>query len=136
MDDERLDTLSRQLPETPAGQPPLHLWHPDLSGDIDIVIQRDGSWFHEGDPIRRHALVKLFASILRREEDGAYYLVTPVEKWRVRVEGLPLQVVDFDCEGEGTPEQQLSILTNVGRRYPVGDDYPLFFPAANSGSEP
>ena len=60
--------------------PPLHLWHPSLSGDIDIRIAADGSWHHEGSPITRATLVRLFASILRREEDGHFYLVTPAEK--------------------------------------------------------
>ena len=63
--------------------PPLHLWHPELSGDIDIHITSDGSWYHEGAKITREAIVRLFASILRREEDGEYYLVTPGEKWRI-----------------------------------------------------
>lgn len=128
--DDPLDKLSAQIPG--AGRrssgPPLHLWHPRLSGDIDIVIHRDGSWTHEGTPIRRQALVRLFASILRREGDGDYYLVTPVEKWRIRVEGLPLQLVDFDLEAVGTERQFLRVTSNVGRSYAVGRDYPLFFP--------
>jgi hypothetical protein len=126
--DDTLEKISQQLPgvDSRTGTPPLHLWHPELSGDIDIIIRRDGSWLHEGEPIRRAALVALFASILRRESDGDYYLVTPVEKWRVRVEYLPLLIVDFDLVEEGG--QLLTAVTNTGRRYPVGRAYPLFFP--------
>ena len=135
MSDERLESLGKQVSDQVPGQgsprdlqqPPLHLWQPALSGDIDIVIHRDGSWSHEGDPIRRQALVRLFASILRREADGDYYLVTPVEKWRIRVEGLPLQIVDFDSVSDDQGRPGIEVTTNTLRRYPVGRDYPLFF---------
>jgi hypothetical protein len=93
---------------------------------MDIVIRRNGSWLHEGSPIRRQSLVRLFASILRREEDGEYYLVTPVEKWRIRVEFLPLVIVDFDLKNPGTKAQELLIVTNTDRRYTVSEEFPLF----------
>jgi hypothetical protein len=129
MADERLDKLGRQVPGGQSqSHPPLHLWQPALSGDIDIVIHRDGRWSHENEPIRRESLVRLFASILRREADGEYYLVTPVEKWRIRVEGLPLQIVDFDIESRGTAKQCLVVTTNTGRRIRVSRDNPLYFP--------
>lgn len=79
-----------------TGRAGLAQWQPALSGDIDIRIDRDGDWYHEGTRIERHALVQVFASILRREADGHYYLVTPVEKWRIRVEDAALLVVDVD----------------------------------------
>ena len=84
--------------------PPLHLWHPDLSGDIDIQITADGSWYHEGEKISRQAIVRLFASILRREDDGEYYLVTPGEKWRITVDVHPLLVTDVSW-GEATRQE-------------------------------
>ncbi|TGD73658.1 DUF1285 domain-containing protein [Mangrovimicrobium sediminis] len=102
------------------GAPPLHLWHPQLSGEIDIRIAADGTWYHQGDPILREPLRNLFASILRREDDGHYYLVTPVEKWRIRVELHPLQVVDVD-EQDG----RLVATLNTGLRYLIGDEHPL-----------
>ena len=77
--------------------PPLHLWNPPLSGDISIRINAQGDWYHEGSKIERQSLVNLFASILRREEDGEYYLVTPSEKWRIEVELHPLLIADFDA---------------------------------------
>ena len=77
--------------------PPVHLWNPPLSGDIDIVIDREGRWFHEGDEIKRASLVKLFASILTCEGDE-YFLVTPVEKWRIKVDVAPLFAISASRE--------------------------------------
>lgn len=135
MADNELEKIGRQLPASPGhpAGPPLHLWQPELSGDIDIRILRDGTWLHEGQPIRRPALVRLFASILRREADGAYYLVTPVEKWRIRVDCLPLIVVDFDLERAGCPEQRIVVATNIGRSYLVGPEHPLFLFSPDAG---
>lgn len=117
-----LDDIETQLGEgRNYDSPPLHLWHPDLSGDIPIVISTDGTWFHEGDPILRDSLVRLFASILRREDDGEYYLVTPVEKWRLQVEVHPLVVTDVSREGEF-----LVLTLNTDRQVQVGDEHPLF----------
>lgn len=82
------------------GPPPVHLWNPPYCGEIDMRIARDGTWFHDGTPIGRMPLVKLFSSILRREEDR-YYLVTPVEKLGIRVDDAPLLAIDFEVEGEG-----------------------------------
>ena len=93
--------------------PPLHLWHPPLSGDIDIRIDREGRWFHEGDPILRESIVRLFAAILRREEDGQYYLVTPGEKWRIQVDAYPLLVTDFE---EITSGAGLLLTLNTGKQ--------------------
>ena len=76
-------------PETVAS------WEPPLSGDIPIRIRRDAVWEHAGREIRRESLWRLFAALLRRESDGCYYLVTPVEKWRIEVEAHPLLVVDL-----------------------------------------
>lgn len=69
--------------------PPLHLWHPEREGSIDIEIKRDGSWYHEGGRIQRMELARLFASILRLEADGRFFLVTPYEKLQIRVEDTP-----------------------------------------------
>ena len=82
------------------GPPPVHLWNPPYCGEIDMRIARDGTWFHEGTPIGRMPLVKLFSSILRIE-DGKYFLVTPVEKVGIVVDDAPLLAIDFEVEGEG-----------------------------------
>lgn len=91
-----LEAISDQLGNTQAskGMPPVDQWNPPLSGDLDMQIRRDGSWWYQGTPIERPALVKLFASILKREGDE-YYLVTPVEKWRIRVDDAPLLAVSL-----------------------------------------
>jgi hypothetical protein len=126
---EQLEQLSKQFEGSKdPSNPPVHLWHPALSGDIDILILRDGTWLHEGRPIERDSLVRLFASILRREDDGDYYLVTPVEKWRLRVECLPLLIIDFSLEEAGTAQQRLRVHTNTGREFEVGEAHPLFIP--------
>ena len=118
------DHIQSQLDGQDA-QPPLHLWQPELSGDIDITIRANGDWYHDGGLIKRLQLVKLFASILRREADGEYYLVTPVEKWRLTVEDSPLVIVDMDIQNQGTPQQEIIFTNNVERFYAAGDQYPL-----------
>jgi hypothetical protein len=85
------------------GPPPVHLWNPPFCGDIDMRIARDGTWFYEGTPIGRPALVRLFSQILRREGDD-YFLVTPVEKVGITVEDAPFLAVDFDVEGAGAAQ--------------------------------
>ncbi|QFU75889.1 DUF1285 domain-containing protein [Halioglobus maricola] len=120
-----LDHLEQQLgSKRDFTSPPLERWHPPLSGDIDIYIRADGSWIHEGDPITRDSLVRMFASILRREDDGDYYLVTPVEKWRLRVELHPLIVTDVALRGG-----ELSLTLNTGRELSAGKAHPLFLEA-------
>ena len=107
------------------GRPPLHLWNPELSGDIDIVIKANGDWLHNGSRINRESLVKLFSTILRREEDGHYYLLTPVEKWRIQVEETALLIVDMEAVNAGTDKQSITVTTNVGDHYTLGKDHPL-----------
>ena len=129
MVDDKLHALSEQVADRKnPSQPPLHLWHPELSGDIDILIKRDGSWIHEGRPILRPELVRLFASIMRREDDGEYYLLTPVEKWRLRVECLPLLVSDFDLGPGEDGKPVLTVATNTGQKYTVSPEHPLYLP--------
>ena len=98
---DKLDTLFADLlasqDTASASLPPVHLWKPKLSGDMDMIIDREGRWIHEGGEIKRPAMVKLFASILVLEE-GDYFLVTPVEKWRIQVEVAPLFVISAERE--------------------------------------
>ena len=79
--------------------PPVASWNPSHCGDSHMRIARDGTWFHEGAPIRRPAMVRLFAGLLRREDDGRYVLVTPVEKLDIAVEDAPFVAVEAQCEG-------------------------------------
>lgn len=104
--------------------PPVHLWNPALCGDIDIVIDREGRWFHEGDEIVRASLVKLFASILICEADE-YFLVTPVEKWRIKVDVAPLFVVSASRELRAGV-QAITLTTLTGDTVVVDREHPIF----------
>ena len=112
--------------------PPLHQWNPVLSGDIDIRIASQGQWFHDGVMIKRDSLVRLFASILRREEDGEYYLVTPVEKWRIKVDSHALAVVDVEIENPGA-DQIVHVVLNTDGRLQVGPEHRMFLDEACDG---
>lgn len=98
------------------GPAPVHLWDPPFCGDMDMRIARDGSWYHEGSLIRRPAMVKLFASILKREDDGEFYLVTPEEKVRIQVEDCPFVATAVDISGRGK-RQQLDFTTNLAESF-------------------
>ncbi|CUH40607.1 hypothetical protein JSE7799_03342 [Jannaschia seosinensis] len=113
--------------EGKRGTPPVHLWNPDYCGEIDILIRRDGTWIHEGTPIGRPGLVRLFASILKREDDR-HYLVTPVEKLGIRVEDAPFVAVDFET-GDGA----ITFTTNVGDTVTAGPDHPIRVEMAADG---
>ncbi|MBE7219463.1 MAG: DUF1285 domain-containing protein, partial [Caulobacteraceae bacterium] len=108
------------------GRPPIHLWNPPFCGDIDMRIARDGTWFYQGTPIGRPALVRLFASVLRREPER-YVLVTPVEKVGIAVEDAPFIGVELDA-GDGL----LRVRTNVDEWVTVGQDHPLRFEAGEA----
>ena len=100
MSDNSLDDWYQELQEgqlAERGLPPVEKWHPPLLGDIDIRITRKGEWFHEGSEIKRQPLVKLFSSILKRENDD-YFLVTPEEKWRIQVEDVPFFITQLRVE--------------------------------------
>jgi uncharacterized protein len=101
-------------------------------GDLDMRIARDGTWFYRGSPIGRLPLVKLFASVLRREADGRYWLVTPAERGRVEVDDVPFLAVAVTVEGEGR-DQQLIFRTNLDEFVTAGPDNPLRVETAASG---
>lgn len=119
------------------GPPPVERWNPPFCGDIDMRIATDGTWFYMGTPIGREALVKLFASVLRRDEDGKTYLVTPVEKCGITVDDAPFVAVEMHAQGDG-PDQRLTFRTNVGDVVEAGADHPLRFviDAENGGLKP
>jgi uncharacterized protein len=101
-------------------------------GNLDIRIARDGIWFYRGSPIGRLPLVKLFASALRREADGSYWLVTPAERGRIEVEDVPFLAVELTVVGEG-PDRQLIFRTNLDDIVTAGPDNPLRVETAASG---
>ncbi|MCY0965427.1 DUF1285 domain-containing protein [Parathalassolituus penaei] len=101
--------------------PPVAQWHPELCGEIDIVIRADGRWEHEGGEFRRSELQMLFAGLLRRE-GGEYYLVTPAEKLRIRVEDQAFLITLIDVQ-----DGCIELLTNCGERLSLGREHPLQF---------
>lgn len=122
-----LGGLEQLLRNAPArGVPPVERWDPPYCGDIGLKIRRDGTWLFQGSPILRPALVKLFASVLRRDADGRHYLVTPVEKVDVLVEDAPFLAVEMAVEGEGEA-QKLFFRTNVDDVVACDAEHPLRF---------
>ena len=105
--------------------------------DVDLAIARDGTWYHEGAPIVRPALVKLFARALRRGDDGRYWIVTPAERAEVRVADAPFIAVDVEAEGEG-PDGRLTFVTNVEDRVVADARHPIrvAFPGAGDAPAP
>jgi len=110
-----------------GGRPP-----PVDHGDLDMRIARDGTWFYRGSPIGRPRLVKLFASVLKREGDGSYWLVTPAERGRVTVEDAPFLAVELTTEGSG-PQRRINFRTNLDEIVAAGPDHPLRVETAANG---
>ena len=108
------------------GPAPVHLWNPPFCGDLEMRIAHDGTWFYMGTPIGRKPLVQLFASVLRHDDDGKYYLVTPVEKCGIEVEDVPFLAVEMDVESAGK-DQVLTFRTNVEDHVVIDDDHPIRF---------
>jgi hypothetical protein len=125
-----LDAIAQSAEQGQApgrGLPPVHLWAPAHSGEIDIVIKADGRWIHEGAVIGREALVRLFSTVLRKDPDG-YWLVTPVEKLRITVEDAPFVAVRVD-----QIEGRLRFETNVGDVVEAGPEHALRVETAADG---
>jgi hypothetical protein len=122
-----LDRLGAALEEVSRnkGPPPVEHWNPPFCGDIDMRIAADGTWFYNGTPIGRPALVRLFASILRKDPDR-FVLVTPVERVGIAVEDAPFQAVEMAVEGEGGG-RGIVFRTNVDDLVRVGAAHPLRF---------
>lgn len=115
--------------------PPVDKWNPDHCGSSDMRIARDGSWFHQGSPIGRQEMVRLFSTILRREADGSHVLVTPVEKLDIEVEDAPFVAVEKKAEGEGRT-MRIAFRLNTGDLVAAGPDHPLRFEPGDQGPRP
>lgn len=127
MTDSILDNICRELMGEAStaknALPPVNDWNPALCGDIDIRIARDGTWYHDGEVIHRAALVKLFSTILKRE-GNEYFLVTPAEKWRIRVDDVPFAVTGMTrMVREG--HQILAFASLTDDHVVAGPDHPL-----------
>jgi len=115
--------------------PPVDSWNPPHCGHSGMRIARDGTWFHEGRPIGRPAMVRLFSSILRREPQGGYVLVTPVEKLEIDVEDAPFIAVELKSEGGGR-SRSLAFRLNTGDAVVAGPDHGLRFEPGRQGPHP
>jgi len=132
-DTNRIAGLEALLKDQQAkGPAPVDKWDPPYCGDIGMRIRSDGVWLYQGSPIGRMPLVRLFASVLRKDADGRHYLVTPVEKVDVAVEDAPFLAVEMEVRGSG-PGQSLVFRTNVDDIVEAGLDHPLRF-AVEAGS--
>jgi hypothetical protein len=127
-----LDTITGSLGRGGKGPPPVELWDPPYCGDLDMRIAVDGTWFYLKTPIGRPALVRLFASVLKREGDR-YFLVTPVEKCGIRVDDAPFLAVELNV-AETAAGRVLNFRTNVEDWVACGPHHPLRFePEAGTG---
>lgn len=137
--------MARDLPSGPGlaglaaaieghpGLPPVERWNPPYCGDSHMRIAGDGTWFHEGQIIARPAMVRLFSTILRKDDEG-FMLVTPVEKLSIAVEDAPFVAVLMETDGKG-PDLRLTFTTNVGDKIVAGSGHGLrFVPDARTGA--
>ena len=115
--------------------PPVEKWNPRHCGDSEMRIARDGTWYHQGAAIARPAMVRLFSTILRREADGGYVLVTPAEKLDIVVEDAPFVAVELVSEGSGAA-RRLAFRLNTGDLVVAGPDHALRFQAREHGPHP
>ncbi len=121
-----LQAIIAQAVNPERGLPPVERWNPPFCGDIDMEVRSDGTWFYMGTPIGRAPLVRLFSTVLRKDEDGKTYLVTPVEKVGIRIVDAPFVAVEMAATEENG-DQVLTLRTNVGDLVRVDGDHPLRF---------
>lgn len=133
-----LQALVARAGDGKRGLPPVDKWNPDFCGDLDMIIKRDGTWFYMGTPIGRHALVRLFSTVLRKDEDGKTYLVTPVEKIGITVEDAHFIAVEMNRHETKQGEQVLTFRTNMDEVIEAGPENPLRFVTVkgNDGVKP
>lgn len=115
--------------------PPVDRWNPDHCGQSGMRIARDGTWYHQGQPIRRPAMVRLFSTILRREADGSHVLVTPAEKLDIEVETTAFRAVEMQSEGEGQ-DRKLAFRLDSGDAVILGPAHPLTIVETDRGPSP
>ena len=128
-----LDQLAARIAD--SGHPPVDRWHPEHCGDSEMRIARDGTWYHQGQPIGRAAMVRLFATVLRREPDGSHVLVTPVEKLRIEVEATAFRALTMTMEGEGET-RRIGFALDSGDAVIAGPDHALTVVATPAGPSP
>ena len=115
--------------------PPVDQWNPERCGHSGMRIASDGTWFHEGSPINRPAMVRLFSTVLRREPDGSHVLVTPAEKLTIAVEATAFRAIEMRSEGEGA-NRRIALTLDSGDAVILGPDHPLSIVPADHGPSP
>lgn len=115
--------------------PPVDKWDPPHCGHSGMRIARDGTWYHEGRPIRRQAMVRLFSTVLRREPDGTHVLVTPVEKLTIDVDSAPFRAIAMESEGGGE-QRRIAFSLDTGDALLLGPDNPLRIAEGDHGPSP
>ncbi|HXG99675.1 MAG TPA: DUF1285 domain-containing protein [Sphingomicrobium sp.] len=128
-----LDELAKRIGERTT--PPVDRWHPAHCGDSEMRIARDGIWYHQGQPIVREAMVRLFSTVLRREPDGSHVLVTPVEKLSIIVESTAFRALTMTMEGDGE-SRRIALALDSGDAVIVGPDHPLLVIETGDGPSP
>ena len=115
--------------------PPVDTWNPERCGDSGMRIARDGTWYHEGVPIQRPAMVRLFSTVLRREPDGRHVLVTPAEKLDIEVESTAFRAVEMQSDGDGR-QRRIAFRLDSGDAVILGPEHPLSIVATDQGPSP
>ena len=115
--------------------PPVDKWNPERCGHSGMRIARDGTWYHDGQPIRRPAMVRLFSTVLRREPDGRHLLVTPVEKLEIDVETAAFRAIEMESEGEGK-DRRIAFRLDSGDAVILGQANPLRLVPDEHGPSP
>ena len=115
--------------------PPVEKWHPERCGHSEMRIARDGTWYHQGSPIRRPAMVRLFSTILRREADGTHVLVTPVERLEIDVDTTAFRAIEMSSEGEGQA-RRVAFRLDSGDAVILGPGHPLRIVEDDHGPSP
>lgn len=134
--EELFDAVLKAEHEFVDGLPPVEQWQPELNGNLDMRIDREGRWHYQGDEIKREKIVKLFSTILKREGDD-FYLVTPIEKWRIQVDAAPFVFVRLEIKLEqqnGIETQRVLLTTNTGHTISIRNpEHPFWM--ENTGRE-
>jgi hypothetical protein len=131
--DQTLDQLAARIAN--RALPPVDRWYPDHCGDSEMRIARDGTWYHQGNPIGREAMVRLFATVLRREPDGSHVLVTPVEKLAIDVEATAFRALTMTMEGSGEA-RRIGFALDSGDAVIAGPEHPLTIVNTPQGPSP
>lgn len=117
-----LEKITAQIKQSEGKLPPVHLWNPEYCGEMDLVIKADGSWFYNGTIFKRMSLVKLLASVLKKEGED-YFLVTPVEKIKITVEQAPFVLTQWRWADE--QQTVMVVETNLGDEFMLGEEHLL-----------